>query len=162
MKTLEELAEKPLFVQVPFEQWSQAQGIVHGFKELMENHTKLIYEAFRHRNLTLERDVQIWRENYINLERGYDRLQQELASKVSELAGAKSAEPRWVRCSESLPEIGTDILFYDSQDNEIRKGRSFEVGRVDNIRVFASGDIVRGSTVTHWQPLPSPPSDGGE
>ena len=73
---------------------------------------------------------------------------------------AADVEPvqRWIPCSERLPESYDEVLIWDSYDN------AHYLGYYAN----ANGWVVDGYEddryhfdITHWQPLPEPPVEGG-
>ena len=75
------------------------------------------------------------------------------------IAGAKSAEPRWVGVEERLPEPHQRVLIYDKSDAEPMIVDWRFNSTMGTQHWDGAGDV------THWQPLPkapSPPSDGGE
>ena len=61
-------------------------------------------------------------------------------------------EGAWIACSERMPEVCANVIVTDGQDTGFMWYCSD--GRWDS---WHSGDSVSGN-VTHWQPLPAPPS----
>ena len=66
---------------------------------------------------------------------------------------------RWIPCSERLPEKDQRVLYYFEHVG-IHAGR-FKGGTCHGDALFTSttGGFLTGD-VTHWQPLPSAPTDG--
>ena len=58
----------------------------------------------------------------------------------------------WVKCSERMPEFGIEVLVFDGCDIE-----------KDHVDVCAETCEVYfvnyGDTITHWMPLPAPPTE---
>ena len=75
-------------------------------------------------------------------------------------------EKKWVAISERLPEIGVDVLLFDSYNQHIQE---MKVGYLveTTTRQTANGIAVscewRGHecfiNITHWMPLPQPPKN---
>ncbi|ECJ4508443.1 DUF551 domain-containing protein [Salmonella enterica subsp. salamae] len=61
----------------------------------------------------------------------------------------------WIKCSETKPELGIDVLVYCSDTKEqfvgLRTGKYFQYAYVDDKRVICEP--------SHWMPLPNPPSE---
>ena len=72
--------------------------------------------------------------------------------RTSFLAGAAWAAPKWVRCSERLPEKGKDVLVYVQSGNGDcwHYVNDFYYG--DNWQMHGYGDRA-----THWCELPAAP-----
>lgn len=69
----------------------------------------------------------------------------------------------WIKCSDRLPELAPDdnecsdkVLVYEV-DFGPRMLQAF-YSRDDELWYDQNGDQLNGS-VTHWQPLPSPPTE---
>lgn len=65
---------------------------------------------------------------------------------------------RWIPCSESLPEDAGKYLVCVA--SEAFPGSMY----IDILRYDKKGwkrDCVYAANVTHWQPLPEPPEEGG-
>lgn len=60
------------------------------------------------------------------------------------------AFPRWIPCSERMPDRNEPILFY--RHGQIHQGRFIGGGEWHSL----IGGYYR-TDVTHWQPLPQPP-----
>ena len=65
-----------------------------------------------------------------------------------------AAQPRWIPCSERLPEYGKRVLLY-LDSNRIRIGERTRDG--DGEYLKCTDWLCRVSQATHWQPLPAPP-----
>lgn len=61
----------------------------------------------------------------------------------------------WIKCSERLPELGVEVMAADIY-KEIAIGHYF-LGYQDKLCFSDSGDHL--GTITHWQPLPGPPTE---
>ena len=61
----------------------------------------------------------------------------------------------WIKCSDCMPEVGDIVL--------TAMGGCVNVGEVErsgaNYRYFTSVISGRELPATHWQPLPSPPTE---
>ena len=73
---------------------------------------------------------------------------------------ADVAEVKWIDVNERLPEKNVRVLVY-------LKENACDYTRIDTDRRIDNGQWIRwGYNVTHWQPLPEPPSgakmDGGK
>ena len=80
-----------------------------------------------------------------------------LRNRIAEL----EAERRWrVVADGELPELGKEVIFYDSITERRLKGCLRKNGGVewlsDEGYTFSSRD-GRYSRITHWMPLPTPP-----
>ena len=58
----------------------------------------------------------------------------------------------WISVKDRLPEIMCDVLSY-----EFRGDISIAYLCEKEWRCLESGDVMDGSCVTHWMPLPEPP-----
>ncbi|ELY2920579.1 DUF551 domain-containing protein [Cronobacter sakazakii] len=85
---------------------------------------------------------------------------------VNESRAAMLAAPvvsGWIPCSERMPEIGDEILYYCEEDRlrdcGIVSSSNF-TGRGDaELFVHAEGyDLHFGTDITHWMPLPEAPA----
>jgi len=65
-----------------------------------------------------------------------------------------TAANKWVSVKVALPDNDQKILFY-SQDGDTIKGMYR-----DELWFFDTGWEYENSPVTHWQPLPTPPTGG--
>jgi hypothetical protein len=67
-----------------------------------------------------------------------------------------ATEPDWIPVTERLPEPWVVVIVCTDDDDEA------DVGCVDALKHWRNphtGDMAVGS-VTHWMPLPAPPTDG--
>jgi hypothetical protein len=66
--------------------------------------------------------------------------------------------PRWISVSEKLPEEDEDVVVFTDEQGE----RGIHVASVDEDGIWcpSHGDGWMFPTVTHWMPLPAPPTDG--
>ena len=65
---------------------------------------------------------------------------------------------RWIPCSERLPKIGSTVLTLDKRHNIMsRTIRAYMDGKL----YFTPDGLAPGKHITHWQPLPEPPKEGG-
>lgn len=87
----EETTETKLMVQVPFEDWSRSQAILHQFRELVNNNLKMIEGHFQGRVNALSEEVERLRrylEAERNASRGFEKwLPEQILTKAKELAG---------------------------------------------------------------------------
>lgn len=78
------------------------------------------------------------------------------------LAGAEWAEPKWIKCSERLPEFGDRILaYYSGSFYEVLRcveGRHDDYGLCEVIFVDEHDDKA-DEEFTHWMPLPEAPKE---
>lgn len=87
-----------------------------------------------------------------------DRETNALNKRIAEL---EAAQRRWrVMANGELPELGKEVIFYDSIMERRLKGCLRKNGGVewlsDEGYTFSSRD-GRYSRITHWMPLPQPP-----
>ncbi|MFP7606831.1 DUF551 domain-containing protein [Serratia quinivorans] len=60
----------------------------------------------------------------------------------------------WIKCSKRMPPPARMILVYGSND--------YELGNLinGNLKIFSMGEwIFPDIEITHWMPLPEPPTD---
>lgn len=66
-----------------------------------------------------------------------------------------TAESGWIKISERMPELGTEVLCIDEFGNY--ETAIYDVGYIPGPPFFAtSGGEIHP---THWQPLPAPPEE---
>lgn len=88
--------------------------------------------------------------------KGYNECEQI----IEQIPTADVAEVKWIDVNERLPEKNVRVLVY-------LKENVCDYTRIDTDRRIDNGQWIRwGNNVTHWQPLPEPPSgakmDGGK
>lgn len=93
----------------------------------------------------------------------------ELAEWLAAYAQAERERQRsmeWINVSERLPETGTIVLIYTNEGHIESAWRCFD-GRDEIFQLERTGPQdepitfeVSSERVTHWQPLPPPPSAG--
>jgi hypothetical protein len=72
---------------------------------------------------------------------------EEAASEIKRLR----SERRWIPVSERLPEVLSMVLVW-SQSNGLH------LASLDSYRQWRDADENPGKKITHWMPLPEPPS----
>ena len=87
--------------------------------------------------------------------------QVEITALRAEIERLHAAQRRWrVVADGELPELGKEVIFYDSKMEGLLKGCLRKNGGVewlsDEGYTFSSRDD-RYSWITHWMPLPTPP-----
>lgn len=91
----------------------------------------------------------------------YSKLEKALAQEIVRLRAKPSAEgDGWIAVTERLPEVGYRVLMHT-------KGGEIQSGELDRDWVngniwYGDRDVLGTSDVSHWRPLPAPPSGQGE
>ena len=67
-------------------------------------------------------------------------------------------ERRWIPVEERLPEVGSSVLVAWSHEED--KNQAISQAWYDPLGKFMSLEDMEFPNVTHWQPLPAPPSEG--
>lgn len=67
----------------------------------------------------------------------------------------------WIKCSDKMPKIGVKVLFFPKNDEPIHGEFGGQYWRQDTSWCVSNDciDRVITSEVTHWMPLPEPPSE---
>ena len=70
----------------------------------------------------------------------------------------------WIKCSERMPEPHLNVLFFCPHETDcVFAGWWSTIGEWrPNASCYGDSDVdwIPASKVTHWVPLPEPPSDG--
>jgi hypothetical protein len=64
-----------------------------------------------------------------------------------------AAEPDWIPVTERLPAKDLMVLVWSQSDG-------LHLARLDLWRQWRDADENFGKKITHWMPLPAPPTDG--
>ncbi len=87
-----------------------------------------------------------------------------LKSQQAEIERLKAYEPNWILCSERLPELNQQVLFYSPTDDCLVNHYTVsEREQLNNgeIMIWSSAGSQHGylpqTYFTHWQPLPKKP-----
>ncbi|MGP3209197.1 DUF551 domain-containing protein [Serratia marcescens] len=67
----------------------------------------------------------------------------------------------WIKCSDRMPDYRAPVLITDGELVAMScRSRLDSIGRDPWQTTYQSGDATKClSTVTHWMPLPEPPTD---
>jgi len=65
---------------------------------------------------------------------------------------AEAMAPKWIKCSERMPEVGDTVIF--SQGTRVYYGWRSAYG---GWHCPAASATYHDTMITHWQPLPQPP-----
>lgn len=89
-------------------------------------------------------------------EAGQDFILELSRQTIRRLAVTEPAPPTWIAVEDGLPEPGVDVCFRGDGVSRLRAG--WYSARCDYWREYGHSTPVSWK-VTHWQPLPAPPSD---
>lgn len=66
---------------------------------------------------------------------------------------------RWISVEDALPELGKDVLVCSTGGVMLLPHRTIKNSTTGQIHWLAYGEPYDVDSITHWQPLPSPPSN---
>lgn len=65
----------------------------------------------------------------------------------------------WIKCSERMPDINTDVMVTDGRGVGMAACRRNSLGDKHFPVIHSGNDWMTLDTPTHWQPLPEPPQE---
>lgn len=68
----------------------------------------------------------------------------------------------WIKCSERMPEEGQEVIVMDNDRGKVQSGMILETGYpagMGNVFVDFNEEYYQVTNVTHWMPLPEPPTE---
>lgn len=75
-----------------------------------------------------------------------------IEAQAAEIEKLKAEVPRWIPCSERLPEVGLRVLVLDRRGNAMTRTLSQLAGEKEPS--FRPDGLLPKRHITHWMPLP--------
>jgi hypothetical protein len=65
---------------------------------------------------------------------------------------------KWIKVEDKLPNICQDVIVFE----KFMSCKTIKIGHLLPSDYWVDDHLFPVDSVTHWMPLPNPPTDGGE